>query len=149
MKFITTDGKVIIDENSIKQIRLNQTRRYKILVGFLFIIFLVIKLIEKINNFHNHNPISSWIGIILNSILLLFALLLLFEFIFYRVWKSEILISNIVSVSTGYSENNLETHVTIKTKSKRYKIIQFRKLENQAEAFIQAIKSIYPQIKEI
>ncbi len=144
MEFITTDSKLTIEGTTIRQKRLtNEYRRNLLIYAFLFA-FGVNMLVEKFEIALQADKASKWVMVIVLSVLLLFYIGMVLDFLFRQHWKNQIDISKIAEIKTYQSEESLETNVVLKLKSNRYKVYKFRTLESQFENFITQLQSINP-----
>ncbi len=144
MEFITTDGKLLLEGNTIKQKRLTNTRRTNILLYCYFLLFIINLTVERIDIAQVAGKTSRWISVGIHGVFLLLYIGVLFEFLFRQYLKSNVDILKIDKITTYPSDEGLETNVVLTMKSKRYKHYKFRTLEKQYDRFIETIRSSNP-----
>ena len=143
-RFVLTDRYLEISNNQINIIDKKGKRiKYELLSknnGWLIVIGVVLtgNLTRKIIKGFSET-ISDYISIGLQSIGLIFIICLILYLIFRHKWKNNIEIIDISKIEID-SEDEFEHEVSLITNSKREKKISFRKLENQLEPFIEALK---------
>ena len=143
-RFVLTDRYLEISNNQIniidkkgKRIKnelFSKNNGWLIVIGVVLTGNLTRKIIKGLSE-----TISDYISIGLQSIGLIFIICLILYLIFRHKWKNNIEIIDISKIEID-SEDEFEHEVSLITNSKREKIISFRKLENQLEPFIEALK---------
>ncbi len=142
MEFVTTDSKLTINGTTLIQRRNTNTYLRNGLLYLFFFTFLVNMLSEKIDIALLAGKPYKWVIVGFLGLLLMLYIGLLFVFLFKQHWKNKIDILTIREIAMAESDKPFETDVVLKLSSKRYKVYQFRTLENQVEKFIAALQTI-------
>ncbi|GGI57077.1 hypothetical protein [Winogradskyella haliclonae] len=108
--------------------------------GWLIVIGVVLtgNIIRKLINGFSEK-IADYISIGIQGLGLLFVVYIIIYLIFRHQWQNHIEIVDITSIEVD-SEDDFEHELTLITNKKREKKMSFRKLENQIEPLIEAIK---------
>ena len=147
MEFVTVDGKLEIKEHTIIQKRLTGVRKKNLLISVYFFIFILNLLMDHIDKLNESGIKSSWVGIILNGLIILFYIAFVITILFRQVLSNKVDINKITEVKLTDSEEGLDKHVLLKTKSNRYKLYKFRILEKEYEKLINYLIEQKPDIK--
>lgn len=147
MEFITTDGKLLIQDYTITQKRLTNTRRRNIFLYCFFLLFFINVFIERLEIAQVADKTTKWVSVCIYGLVLLFYSLIMLDFLFRQYLKSKVDISKIDKIKLYRSEEGLETNIVLTMKSKRYKHYKFRTLERQFETLVETIRSLNPTIQ--
>ena len=130
-EFATVRGKVIIGEDHLRVSNLIPARNNDI-YWMSFQAILCFYMLQK----KSPADILGYIGL---SLVGIFALVSLIEFIFIKVWRNRFSLDEIRTYAVRPDHTGLETIVTLVLKNGKKKDIPFRTRENQYEAFLQLI----------
>lgn len=130
-EFITTQGKVIIEDGMVRVKKLIH-RSNNEFTYLVFSIFYVAYLLGT------DSKVLPLVYILLGIIGFLF-LAFLFELIFLKAWKNKFPVNHIKSYRVNRDHIGLETKVTLVLKSNRQKEIVFRNHEHQLDGFLEAV----------
>lgn len=149
-KFTLVDGEVVVDNEKIKIYKNGGfLKELKEKSWLLFISILIIYKIQKSIFNNDFESTMDYVGFALRLIVASIILLLGIYYAFRYNWLSTIQINTIETIES--EENNNEIELTLITSNKREKTVNFRKLENQVDPFIQIIqkRNSRVQIKNI
>ncbi len=149
MEFITTDGKIVIKDNIIIQKRLKNDRRQRILLNFFFFLFIINIFLKELDKLNIEGKQSAWVGIVIFASFIFLYIFLTGYFLLTRILINKLDISKITEVKLEDIEFGLEKILKIMTGSKRYKLYEFRRLENEYDRLIQHLLTLNPSIKVI
>jgi hypothetical protein len=141
MEFITTDAKLTIKDNIIRQKKLIYRETYWWAHFVVLLILLIYKIVEVSNAFNTGNN-EDKIDFIWIPILIMWMyphLKRISESLFIKTWKSSIPLSKIKDIKVIPLENTLETKVVLTLGSGRKKFYTFRNAENQVHKFVEAV----------
>ncbi|CAL2091383.1 conserved hypothetical protein [Tenacibaculum sp. 190524A05c] len=145
-KFTLVDGEVVIDNEVIKIYKKGGfLKEIKEKSWLLFISILIIYKIQKSIFNHDFESTMDYVGFALRLVVALVILLLGIYYAFRYNWLSSIQLNTIETIE--FEENNNEIELTLITSNKREKILNFRKLENQVDPFIQVIQKRNSRVK--
>lgn len=135
--FILTDGKVTIDNSKIFIDSANQklSRKFRDLLLYALVIVSFIDRIDKYEELSSTYDVIKTLFFGLATIVVIYFIV---QFIFRHNWNSKLDINSITSVEIEDDGNEVE--VLLINTSKRKKTINFRKLENQVEPFLEILK---------
>jgi hypothetical protein len=130
-EFITTNGKVIIDDGVIhvKKLIHRSSGEYNFLTFWAFYCLYAISTDSKAN------PLLY----ILMGLVAFVFLIICFEKIFIKSWKKKFPMKQVKSYKVDKDASGLETTVTFFLKSGRQKSIVFRNHEKQLDPFIEMV----------
>ena len=149
MEFITTDGKIEIQDNKLIQRRLTNERRQRIFVSFYFFLFFINLFIKELDKLNIEGKQSAWIGLVLYAIPILAYIFYVGRFLLSQILINKLDISKISEVKLEDTEIGLEKYLLIKTGSRKYKLYKFRQLENEYSRLVQHLTTLNPAIKVI
>ena len=147
MKFVTVDGKLEIKENTIIQKRLTNVRKRNIFIYVYLFIFFLNLLMNDIDKLNEKGIKSAWVGIILYGLIMLFYVAFVIAILYRQVLGNKVDINMITEVKLSDSEEGLDKHVLLKTKSNRYKLYKFRILEMEYEKLVDYLVAQKTDIK--
>jgi hypothetical protein len=130
-EFITTQGKVILENNMVrikKLIHRSNGENSYLFSGAFYCLFLL----------STDSKITPLVYIMLGIICFIFFVIL-FELFFIKTWKNHFPIEQIKSYRVDRDLVGLETKVTLVLKSNRHKEIYFRNHEHQLDGFLEAV----------
>jgi len=130
-EFITTNGKVIIDDGVIhvKKLVHHSSGEFNFLIFWtMYILFLLI----------DETKIRPLLYIVLGLLALAF-LIMIFERVFIKSWKKKIPLANIKSYRVNKDVAGLETKVVLFLRSGRQKEIVFRNHDHQLDPFLDIV----------
>lgn len=135
-EFATVYGKVIIERNILylrsPYLPFSKTAFAKFGYVFLLIFIFIVQ-------FFRDNDARKYIGITIWGIFLITRLPEIYDILFRRSYASRIPLNRIENYTNTDDTIGLQTTVQLQLKNGRYKKILFRKLEHQAEPFIEAV----------
>lgn len=146
MEFITTDGKLVLDDQIVKQKRLTNTRRGYIFLLAFFLLYFIDVFSKRLERAQLSDKISRWVGVTLYGTVLFIYLLLILDVVFRQYLKPKLDVQKIKKIKVFKSDDELETNVRLSLNSGRYKIYKFRTLEKQAEPFLESILTLHPNV---
>ncbi|WP_048331338.1 hypothetical protein [Bizionia psychrotolerans] len=126
-----TNDKILVDEKS-KEIKDKGG-----FIGILFII-IIVGLFQDIKKYFEFTKNSDYVGFGIRALGFLAILYLIYYFIFKKAWSKNITINTIKNIKI--EDGEFETEVIITFLNNREKALQFRKLENQLEPFLEELK---------
>ncbi|CAL2061102.1 hypothetical protein [Tenacibaculum sp. 190524A05c] len=145
-KFTLVDGEVVVDNEVIKIYKKGGfLKEIKEKSWLLFISILIIYKIQKSIFNNDFESTMDYVGFALRLVVALVILLLGIYYAFRYNWLSSIQLNTIETIE--FEENNNEIELTLITSNKREKILNFRKLENQVDPFIQVIQKRNSRVK--
>ena len=147
MKFVTVDGKLEIKEHTIIQKRLTNVRKRNIFIYVYLFIFFLNLLMNDIDKLNEKGIKSAWVGIILYGLIMLFYVAFVIAILYRQVLGNKVDINMITEVKLSDSEEGLDKHVLLKTKSNRYKLYKFRILEMEYEKLVDYLVAQKTDIK--
>ena len=142
MEFITTDGKLELEGQIVKQKRLTNTRRGYIFLLAFFLLFFMDVFLERLERAQLSESISRWVGVAFIGTILFIYLLLILDLVFRQYLKPKLDVQKIKKIKVFKTDDELETNVRLSLNSGRYKTYKFRTLEKQAEPFLESILSL-------
>ena len=136
-EFITTQGKVIIEDGMIRVKKLihRSNGEFNYLISGAFYVLYLLGTDSKVM------PLVYLLLGIIGFLILVF----LFELFFLKAWKNNFPIEQIKSYRVNRDHTGLETKVTLILKSNRQKEIVFRNHEHQLDGFIEAVTQFITQ----
>jgi hypothetical protein len=137
-EFVTVYGKAVIERN-VLFIRSFDVPITRTAVAMLFLEICYI-LVFIVHLFGNEGPFY-YVGIVVWGSLLAFRTPEIYDALIKRSYSSRIPLNRIQSATLSDDNFGLQTYVTLHLKNGRYRKIIFRKLENQYNAFIEAIST--------
>lgn len=149
MEFITTDGKLMVNERLIQQKRLVPTSNRNTALRIYFLLFFINLLVEKVASIQQTGKLLLWIPIAFYALIILLFLFWILDFLFRQHLKKHVDILQIAKIKTVKSESGLETSVVLTMQSNRYKQYDFRTLENQHQLLIETIIGLNPNVQII
>ena len=145
-KFTLVDGEVVVDNEVIKIYKKGGfLKEVKEKSWLLFISILIIYKVQKSIFNNDFESTMDYVGLALRIVAVLVILLLGIYYAFRYNWLSSIQLNTIETIE--FEENNNEIELTLITSNKREKILNFRKLENQVDPFIQVIQKRNSRVK--
>lgn len=145
-KFTLVDGEVVVDNEVIKIYKKGGfLKEVKEKSWLLFISILIIYKVQKSIFNNDFESTMDYVGFALRLLVALVILLLGIYYAFRYNWLSSIQLNTIETIE--FAENNNEIELTLITSNKREKILNFRKLENQLDPFIQVIQKRNSRVK--
>lgn len=147
MEFVTVDGKLEIKEHTIIQKRLTNVRKRNIFIYVYLFIFFLNLLMNDIDKLNEKGIKSAWVGIILYGLIMLFYVAFVIAILYRQVLGNKVDINMITEVKLSDSEEGLDKHVLLKTKSNRYKLYKFRILEMEYEKLVDYLVAQKTDIK--
>ncbi|CAL2082103.1 hypothetical protein [Tenacibaculum sp. 190524A05c] len=145
-KFTLVDGEVVVDNEVIKIYKKGGfLKEIKEKSWLLFISILIIYKVQKSIFNNDFESTMDYVGFALRLLVALVILLLGIYYAFRYNWLSSIQLNTIETVE--FEENNNEIELTLVTSNNREKILNFRKLENQVDPFIQVIQKRNSRVK--
>jgi len=136
-EFITTQGKVIIEDGMIRVKKLIHRSNGE----FNYLIFGAFYALYLLGTDSKVMPLVYLLLGIIGFLILVF----LFELFFLKAWKNNFPIEQIKSYRVNRDHTGLETKVTLILKSNRQKEIVFRNHEHQLDGFIEAVTQFITQ----
>ena len=134
-EFITTDGKIFINEEAITHKTLLTVKKDYWFHSFIALLFYSGCCMWSALN---GNP-GMWVFALGGIVWIWPHLERIFRVLFIKTWKRKIRLAEIKSILPKLELNSLETKVILKLTSAREKHFLFRNVENQAEPFIQSL----------
>lgn len=144
-EFVTLYGKATIEKNIlyVRNLDIPFSKTAFSTIGYqsLFVIIFIFQFLRS------EGPLY-YVRIIVFGMLLAFHVPEIYDLLFKRSYASRIPLDKIKSVEMDEDYHGLQTNVILRLNNGRYRKIPFRKLENQYEAFVEAImtRSRQPQL---
>jgi len=139
-EFFTTNSKLTIKNDTIweKQLVLPPPNYW-----FHSFILLLVIIAFSIDKAVNETPLD-WVYVLLGLIWIAPHLKHIYAFLFQKVWRWYVPLAEVSTVVLDPHYNELEQKVTLTVKSGRKKVYIFRRMEHQAEAFVELVASRLP-----
>ena len=147
MEFVTTEGKLKIQDNKIIHERLTNKRWPRILLSLYFFLFFIDLTLKEIDKLTELGKQSAWIGIILYGLPVVAYVVYIIVTLFRDVLVNKVDITKIAEVKILDTDNGLDKDVLLKTKSNRYKLYKFRFLEKEYDRFTEQLLLLNSNIK--
>jgi hypothetical protein len=136
-EFFTKSSKLTIKNDTIWEKRLvSPEKNYWFHSFILLLVFIAFSVDKAI-----YDTPFDWLYVLLGLIWIAPHLKHIFEFLFQKIWRWYIPLSEVRTIVLDPHYNELEQKVTITVKSGRKKVYVFRTSEHQAEAFTELVSS--------
>jgi hypothetical protein len=141
-EFITSTSKLTLKNDTIWEKRIVQPEKSYWYHSFiLLLIFIGYSTYKALNE-----RASDWLYVLLGIVWIAPHLERIYKFLFVKVWRWYVPLSEIRFIHVEQDFNELEQKVTVLLKNGRKKEYIFRRSENQTERFMEVITSISPEI---
>lgn len=147
MEFVTTEGKLKIEDNKIIQKRLTNKRWPRILLSLYFFLFFIDLTLKEIEKLTGQGKQSAWIGILLYGLPVVAYVVFVAVTLFRDVLVNKVDITKITEVRLLDTDHGLDKDVLIKTTSNRFKLYKFRFLEKEYDRFTEQLLLVNSSIR--
>lgn len=141
-EFITSTSKLTLKNETIWEKRIVQPEKSYWYHSFIFLlIFIGYSTYRAINE-----RAFDWLYVLLGLVWIAPHLKRIYKFVFVKVWRWYVPLSEIRTVEVEQNFNELEQKVIVLLKNGRKKEYIFRRSENQTERFVELIASMSPNV---